>query len=135
MGKSESEIQQQIQMNAVKQGCLLMRNNSGAFQDKTGRWVRYGLGHISPNQETKSSDLVGPTTITITPEMVGKSVAIFTAMEIKPAAFKFSESIPRHVHQKNFIDWIKLRGGIAGFASSVEESKQLIDDYIADLKK
>jgi hypothetical protein len=35
----ESEIGQRIQLEAPKHDCILLRNNSGAFVDQTGRMV------------------------------------------------------------------------------------------------
>ena len=105
-----------------------MRNNSGAMKDATGRVVRYGLGNISPNQKSRSIDLIGITTIVITPEMVGKTVGVFTAFEIKvedlnKSGKKLSE---REQYQKNFIDWVKSRGGIAEFLNSVDGLKSVL---------
>ena len=38
-----------------------------------------------------SSDLIGVTRITVTPEMVGKTVAVFTAVEVKVGKDKLSK--------------------------------------------
>ena len=58
---SESEAQQRIQIELVKYDCQLLRNNSGAFKDETGRVVFFGLGNTSKqrNDLIKSSDLIG----------------------------------------------------------------------------
>lgn len=119
---SESEIQQLIQIEAVNHGTQLMRNNSGAFRDVTGRIVFYGLGNISKkhSDRIKSSDLIGFTTIVITPEMVGKKVAVFTAVEVKAPDWKYSASDKRASAQNAFLNWIANAGGIAFFANSVE---------------
>lgn len=121
--KSESETQQLIQMLAPAHHCILLRNNVGALKDEIGRVVRYGLGHISSKQNkiSKSSDLIGLTTIVITQKMVGTTVAVFTAVEVKKEGWVFKENDTRAVAQKAFIDWVKLRGGLSGFASSVEQ--------------
>lgn len=119
---TESEIQQHIQIEAAKYGCILMRNNSGAMQDATGRLIRYGLGNVSPKQKSKSSDLIGITTITVTQDMVGKQIGVFTAFEIKVEDLNKSNKklSEREQYQKNFIDWVKARGGIASFLNSVD---------------
>lgn len=127
--ESESEVQQQIQIEAAKYGCLLMRNNSGAFTDESGRSVRYGLGNISKKQseELKSSDLIGITTITITPEMVGTRVGIFTVTEVKKAGWSSTKKLDaREQAQSNFIELIKSRGGIGGFANSVDSFLKIL---------
>lgn len=118
--KSESEIQQLIQLEAPKHGCILLRNNSGACVDKTGRLIRYGLGFVSPNQPYKSSDLIGWTEITITPDMVGKQVAVFTAIEVKSSTWKSTNNKREH-EQNNFINWVKSKGGIASMINSVDD--------------
>lgn len=109
-------------MEAAYYGCQLMRNNSGAFSDKDGRQIRFGLGNISKqhSERIKSSDLIGFTSLTITPEMVGQKVAVFTAIECKESEWKPSTS-PRERAQSAFIEWVKKNGGIAGFASSVSD--------------
>lgn len=116
---SESEIQQNVQIQAMNWGCHLMRNNSGALKDQSGRVVRFGLGNISKkhNDKIKSSDLIGLTVVTITPEMVGRKVAVFTAVECKEESWKPSPTDKREAAQRAFIDWVKANGGIAGFAS------------------
>lgn len=125
----ESEVQQLIQAEGPYHNCILLRNNSGAFTDATGRTVRYGLGNLSKkqNETTKSSDLIGITVITITPDMVGKKIGVFTAVEVKNPKWKPTHS-PRERAQSNFIEWVKLHGGIAGFANSVI-------DFVNILKK
>jgi hypothetical protein len=128
MFDSESEIQQLIQMEAMKYGCNLMRNNSGALKDDTGRMVRYGLGNISKkhNDAIKSSDLIGFTTIVVTPDMVGKTVAIFTAVEVKHREWKPPMLDVREAAQNAFLQWVKSKGGLAGFATSIEMFKRIL---------
>ncbi len=120
MFDSESEIQQLIQIEARKLGCILLRNNSGAFQDQTGRMVFFGLGNVSKvrSEQIKSSDLIGFTLV--------DRVPVFTAIEVKAPGWTFKESDKRAVAQKAFIDWIKSFHGFAGFATSVEEFRKII---------
>ncbi len=126
--KSESTVLQEIRMDAPFQHSSLMRNNSGAFADKDGRFVRYGLMNESKkqNEEIKSSDLVGLTTIMITPDMVGKMIGVFTAVEVKEEGWSINSTDKRAQAQKKFIDWVKTKGGFAGFASSVAEFRKII---------
>ena len=129
--QNESEIQQIIQIEAAKQGTILLRNNSGALTDKEGRLIRYGLGHTSNNQQTKSSDLIGITSVIVTKEMVGSTIGVFTAIEVKSPNWKFGKTLnERERHQKNFIDWVISRGGIAGFANSIDSFRDLIKNRI-----
>ena len=127
--KDESTVSQEIQIAARHDNCTLMRNNSGACIDDTGRLVRYGLGNISKKQteKIKSSDLIGITKIVITPEMVGQTVGVFTAIEVKKECWKIDKKLDkRESAQNNFINWVKLQGGFAGFANSVESIKNIL---------
>ncbi len=124
---SESEIQQKIQMEAVPLWVHLMRNNSGAFKDATGRFVRFGLDNTSAkrNEQIKSSDLIGFTQVVIGPEHVGKLFAVFTAIEVKSEDWKPSTD-KREKAQRAFIDWVIAKGGIAGICNSVESFRKII---------
>ena len=123
----ESEVQSEITTEAMKHGTQLWRNNSGALKDKTGRTIRYGLGNVSKkvNSVMKSSDLIGVTQIVITPNMVGKKISVFTAIEVKSNDREIVKD-ERYQAQKNFIELIKAKGGIAGFAQSVQDFKSII---------
>jgi len=125
--KSESELQQLIQLAGPMFGCILLRNNSGCLKDSKGRLVRFGIGNVSErhNEISKSSDLIGITEIVITPDMVGKTVGVFTAIEVKREDWQ-PRGDKREKAQQAFIDWVIARGGIAGFANSVERFKQIL---------
>lgn len=114
--KLESVVQQQIQIEAAKYGCILMRNNSGAFIDPTGRMVFFGLGAMSKqhSERIKSSDLIG----------IYKG--LFVAIEVKREGWVFNPKDKREVAQLAFINWIKSHGGIAGFCASVDDMKLLL---------
>lgn len=128
MNDNEAKVQADIQIQAVSLGCHLMRNNSGAFQDNSGRLVRFGLGNVSKqhSERIKSSDLIGFTRVVITPEMVGHTVAIFTAFEIKAPSFKITASDKRARAQLAFIEWIGLSGGIAAMLTSVADLPKVL---------
>jgi hypothetical protein len=124
---SESDLQQFIQMEAVKYRSNLMRNNSGALKDKDGRWIFYGLGNVSKKHgdKIKSSDLIGVTMRTMGPEDIGKTYALFTAIEVKEPGWTY-KGTPREVAQKAFIDWVQSFGGLAGFAQSIDDMKRIL---------
>lgn len=69
-----------------------------------------------------SSDLIGWTEKIITPEMVGKKVAVFTAIEVKTDSGRASAA------QLNFVSRVRQAGGIAGIARSPEEARNLIEN-------
>jgi hypothetical protein len=125
--ENETELGQLIQIEASKYNITLFRNNSGALKNPTGHPVRFGLGNTSKkiNEIRKSSDYIGVTELLITPEMVGNTVAVFTALEIKETGWEYSGT-PREVAQKNFIDLIIKKGGYASFINSVDSVKQLV---------
>lgn len=127
--KSEDEVQQEIQIAARYDDCILLRNNSGALKDETGRLVRYGLGNVSKehNEKIKSSDLLGITKVTITPEMVGQTIGVFTAIEVKREGWKENKKLDkRETAQQNFMNWVVINGGYAGFAAGVDKIKEII---------
>jgi hypothetical protein len=126
--KLEDEVQQLILLEAPKHHSILFRNNSGACKDETGRVIRYGLCNTSAkqNEKLKSSDLIGITMVVVTPDMVGKCLAVFTAIEVKREDWKPPLNDKRYMAQRNFIDFVISRGGLAGFANCVEKFKQII---------
>lgn len=114
---SETSIVKLIQLCLSGIGVRLFRNNVGMLEDKFGNKVRYGL---APG----SSDLIGWKPMLITPEMVGRKVAVFVAVEVKKPGARTQKD--RLELQTNFIRTVKEAGGIAFFASSVEEAELLI---------
>lgn len=127
--KDESEVQQDILIQAPHHNCTLMRNNQGACIDETGRLVRYGLGNTSKKRTEvfASSDLIGITKVIITPEMVGETIGVFTAVEVKKEAWKSTKKLDkRETAQSNFIKWVLSLGGYAGFANSVDNLNEII---------
>jgi hypothetical protein len=108
---SEAAIQQQIRLALSQAGSVMHRNNCGAYKDpKTGRFIQYGVGNPG------GSDLIGWTPMVITPDMVGRKVAVFTACEVKTANGRPTE------HQVNFIAQVLKAGGMAGIARSPGEA-------------
>jgi hypothetical protein len=115
---SESHVQAIVRVFCARLGWMLFRNNRGAFRDKVGRWVRYGLANDSKKfgDEIKSSDLIGWRTVTITPAMVGTQIAQFVSLEIKDVGWTRPED-EREVAQKKWIDLVNFYGGYAAFIS------------------
>lgn len=120
---SEAATQQRIRILAAQHGTPLLRNNSGACMDSTGRMIRYGLGNDSSklNAAFKSSDLIGIYPVVITPELLGRTIGMFMAIEVKAPGWKFRESDERAVAQKNFGDWVTAHGGYFRFVTKAEE--------------
>lgn len=110
----EKPILEAIMLSASKLEARLFRNNVGVLQDKRGQHVRYGLC-------TGSSDLIGWKEVTITPEMVGKKVAVFLAVEVKTGKL---QATPEQV---NFINAVTKAGGIAFVARDSETVTKLLE--------
>lgn len=113
----EAAVQSHTRLELARAGALVWRNNVGACEDITGRVIRYGLCNDSAqmNRSLKSSDLVGIMPVTITPEMVGKTVGIFTAIECKSSDWHMTPSDHRAQAQQRFIDLVRSVGGIGAF--------------------
>lgn len=110
---SEQRIQQQIRLACSRGPTRLWRNNTGKIIGQDGRMVTFGL---CPG----SADLIGYRSITITPEMVGQTVAVFAAIEVKaPQGRPTAE-------QTAFLQHVREAGGVAGIARSVGEAERLL---------
>lgn len=68
-----------------------------------------------------SGDLIGWRTITVTPEMVGQRIAVFSSIETK------SEKGPMRKHQTAWANAVRTAGGISGVARSVDEARALLN--------
>lgn len=110
---SEQTIQQHIRLACSSGNCRLFRNNTGTLKDANGRPVQFGLCK-------GSADLIGWTTRTITPEMVGTQVAVFTSIEVKTATGRVKPE------QQQWLDAVQAAGGVAGVARSVADAQQLL---------
>lgn len=125
---TEAVVQQQVRLAMARMGALMYRNNTGAYQDDTGRWIRYGLCNDSAqmNAQIKSSDLVGIVPITIQQHHVGKVLGIFTAIECKHPGWHLTPGDKRGQAQKRFIDIVEGVGGIGGFATGPDDLARIL---------
>lgn len=123
----ESEISQRIRLAISKDtNAVIFRNNTANGWAGKSQPAKGG-GRFLPDARPLrcglckgSSDLIGWTEVEITPEMVGKKVAIFTAIEVKTNTGRVTQE------QLNFVQKIKSSGGIAGIAKTPFEAVQLI---------
>ncbi len=125
----ESEITKEILLAASKLGWRLFRNNTG--MGWTGLYKRLPMPYsaiVNPSDVLirnarplhaglckGSSDLIGWKPVVITQEMVGKTVAVFTGIEVK------NGNTPTTLDQKRFIENIELAGGHGRIVNSVGE--------------
>ena len=110
---SEQSIQQHIRIACSTGQTRLFRNNTGTLRDQHGRPVSFGLCK-------GSADLIGYRSITITPDMVGQQVAVFTSIEVKSATGRLRPD------QQQWLDAVQAAGGIAGVARSVEDALRIV---------
>lgn len=109
--ENETSLMRSIMLAVSKiSGVRIFRNNTGF--DATNK-VRYGL-------ITGSSDLIGWKSVTITPDMVGKKMAVFVALEVKTAKSRATDE------QKNFIAVVNGSGGKAEIVRSVSEAIKVL---------
>lgn len=115
----ETELQQRIRLALGTQRDLrLFRNQVGQLPDpRTGRPVQFGLTR-------GSADLIGWRTITITPEMVGTRVAVFTSLEVKTPTGRLTPA------QHNWLGAVRQAGGIAGVVRSVGDAFQIVTESV-----
>jgi hypothetical protein len=64
--------------------------------------------------------LIGWRTITVTPEMVGQQLAVFTSIEVKTPTGRIRPE------QHAWLGAVRSAGGIAGIARSVEDASDLL---------
>ena len=74
-----------------------------------------------------SRTIFSPTQVVVSQEMVGQTLGVFTAVEVKKEAWKEDKKLSgRERAQFNFIKWVKSNGGFAGFANSVDKLKKIV---------
>ena len=110
---AENVVQTNIMLDIGRGLSRIWRNNVGVAFNKSGTVVRYGVGG------TGGSDLLGFVSVVVTPEMVGRNVAIFTAIECKDKGRATPD-------QLKFIEIVREAGGRAGVARSVEEARAIV---------
>ncbi len=116
----------QLAIGKHKPNVRVFRNNTGmAWQ---GQSVKKGSLLIIQNPRPLhaglcegSSDLIGWASVEITPDMVGRKIAIFTAIEVKTATGRSSPE------QRNFIQQVQQAGGIAGIARNEEDAISMLN--------
>ncbi len=111
MGFKESKIERDITLAASDAGCRLFRNNVGKAW--IGKAINLGNGDVLIKNARRfhaglcegSSDEIGWSPLTITPSMVGKTVAVFTAVEVKTKTGRLSPA------QDRFLQAVRNSGG------------------------
>lgn len=104
----EQAVMQRVAIEATRKGWRVFRNNVGVLTDPRGVPVRYGL-------MVGSGDLIGWRPVTITPEMVGQTIAQFVSLEVKGPKGRISEA------QRRWAGMVEEGGGLALVVRGVEE--------------
>ena len=102
----------------------VQRLDDGSVRIHAARSI--ALGFASPNGDpvVGAGDLPGYTTFTITPEMVGRKVAVFTSIETKRT--KGGRASPDQI---SWMEQVQKAGGIAGIANSAEAALKIIEQW------
>ena len=134
MATPEAKASQEVRLRASDWKSRIYRNNSGVLMNEVGVPVRFGLGNESKkiNEQFKTSDFIGWTPVVVTSDMVGKTLAVFTAIEAKPLGFKVKSVYPvksREFAQNKFIELVRSGGGIGGFASDWQGVDSIMNEF------
>lgn len=132
---SEHAIQNAIR-NALVDDCHLFRANVGTGWQGVGRpfktphpmTVNMGPGDVLLRQARPFdtglppgfADTFGWVPVTITPDMVGQTVAVFLGIEVKSQTGAVRDA------QIAFVNAVKRAGGRAGFARSVQDAHDIV---------
>lgn len=127
MKKSEHEIQNEIRVAVGKeQSATLFRANVG--EAWTGTLTSSNLNRvvIEDARRFRSGlpigfpDLFGFRTVTVTPEMVGRKLAVFAFLEVKKPGGRTSKA------QEKMHAFLHEAGAVGGVARSAEEAVKLL---------
>ena len=116
--ESEMTLLRRLMTHWSGSGMRLFRNQCGRYQMPDGHWISSGLC-------VGSSDLIGWTPVIVTQEMVGKPIAVFTAIETKVGK---RETTPQ---QAVFLSRVQQAGGLAVIAREVDDVAVALAKLIA----
>jgi len=97
-------------------GNRIVRNRDGSLTIYEPRPFQTGLPKGFP-------DLFGMTDVTITPEMVGHTLPVYTGLEVKRPGKKPSEQQAKH------LSLLQRRGALAGVVTSPDDALALTAQY------
>jgi hypothetical protein len=127
----ESTILKSVMLSCSRGATRLFRNNVGKcwIGNVIKQWTADGKQFITLENPrrfhaglcTGSLDLIGWKSVTITPDMVGQTLAVFVAIETKTKTGRAT------TEQNNFISAVRKAGGLAGVARSDAEALAILD--------
>jgi hypothetical protein len=133
----ERDIQDAIRLALAQLGATMFRQNTGlgwtgeVFRVPAFRMVAMNARDVlirnarplHAGLHKGSSDLCGWYPVTITPEMVGRRVAVFSGVEVKSERGRVSDD------QEIFLGRLREDGGISVVARSVDDAIRGISDW------
>lgn len=143
----ENETQKQIWAKLSRLGGRFFRINTGkAWLSNLGprgcvktpqgtlikqpRTIALGFALANGDPVVGTLDLQGYIKVEITPEMVGKTFAVYSCFDAKR-----SEGGKKTKEQQETIDRVTDAGGIAGFANSPEEAELVVKQWYVNQQK
>lgn len=118
---SEADLMRLIQIEASRLNARLLRNNVGTgwvgktHRVNTSRLVIDNPRPLHAGLGVGTSDLIGWTPVIINETHVGKTLAVFTAIEVKSKAGKLTGQ------QVAFINAVNAQGGVAACVHSIDD--------------
>lgn len=116
----ESAVAKRILLHVTRMGGRLGRNNIGVATYPNGSVVRYGLFGRG------AADYIGLLPVTVTPDMVGRRLGVFIAIETKR-----TRGGRVTAEQKQFMEFVRGHGGIAAIATHAEEVDAAIKEALS----
>jgi hypothetical protein len=124
MGVAESNIFNEVCIKASTLFGRLFRNNVGSgFALHGGHYIEFGLCK-------GSGDGIGWFPVKITPEMVGKTLAVFASIEVKTPAAYAKKDHNMKSEQRNWMDFVNSQGGFACCVCSEEQLEEKYHDFL-----
>jgi hypothetical protein len=102
----------------------VQRLENGSVLIAGARSIALGFADVHGKTVKGACDLPGWTSVEITPDMVGRTVAVFTSIEVKRSKGGMISD-----DQKNWCAQVQDAGGIAGFATSPDQATKIILDW------
>lgn len=139
MSAASTDHMKRIMLALAAGGATTFRNNVAVgVVSSTITWIKGGVQTVTvrPGDAVVrgarvlhaglfegSADLIGWTPVVITPDMVGKTVAVFTSVEAKSGSGRLESN------QETWMRNVLLAGGIAGEGRDPEAAVRLLREF------